>query len=183
MKSIIEKRFNEFCKAEYYHHIYNHKKYANFNTLALYRSLIETEKLSIKDKIEIRDVAHQFFLKSFEFLQVKAPLTYFKIKTLGQEITQAEEHTFWKNLKANQDKILSKKKIKHRNFGVASKNYCHWRCPIECDPDCIQNPKPGVGMMMKGNKPWHCHGTDSISPAVKERKNLHTIIKEELDNS
>ena len=79
MKPIIEKRFNEFSKDEYYHYINNHKKYTNFNTLALYRSIIETEKLSLKNKIEIRGLAHQFFLNSFEFLQVKDPLTFLKL--------------------------------------------------------------------------------------------------------
>jgi hypothetical protein len=122
-------------------------------------------------------------LKSFEFLQVKDPLTYFKITTIGEEITQADEHAFWKNLKVKQDKILTKKKIKHRNFGVASKNYCHWRCPIECDPACLKNPLAGVGMMMKANKPWHCHGSKPICPAITERKNIHKIIKVELENS
>src|SRR5690606_38710035 len=111
----IEKRFNQFSKSEYFHYVNNHKLYTNFNTLALYRSIIESEQLNVEDKIEIRDFANGFFQKTFDFLQVKDPLTYFKLTTLGQETTEADEKRFWQNLKKTQDKILSKKRIKHRN--------------------------------------------------------------------
>jgi hypothetical protein len=61
-------RFNTFTKDEYFFFIDHHKKYSDFNTLGLYRSIIENEKLALNDKIAVRDYAHKLFQKTFDFL-------------------------------------------------------------------------------------------------------------------
>jgi hypothetical protein len=48
----IEQKFNQLTAKEYLFYIDNHKKYTNFNTLGLYRSLLENEKLTLAEKIE-----------------------------------------------------------------------------------------------------------------------------------
>ncbi len=120
----IGKRFNELSKSDYFHFIDNYKKYSDFNTLGMYRSICENEKLSLNDRIEIRDYANTVFGKTFEFYQLKDPKTYFDLSTLGYEMTVADERKVWDDIIINQEKILSKKKIKHRNFGEYSKHNC-----------------------------------------------------------
>lgn len=126
----IGQKFNQLTVKEYFHYIDNHKRYNDFNTLGLYRSIIENEKLSIADKIEVRDHAHKLFKKTFDFLQLKDPYTFVKISTLGQALTVADESQIWSDVIRNQQRILSDKKIKHRNFGQYSKHNCGYEnCP------------------------------------------------------
>jgi hypothetical protein len=126
----IEQKFNRLTLKEYFHYIDNHKKYTDFNTLGLYRSIIENENLTIASKIELRDYAHKVFRKSFDFLQLKDPYTFVTVSTLGQELTVADEKQIWADVISNQEKILKDKKIKHRNFGEYSKHNCgHDGCP------------------------------------------------------
>lgn len=126
----IGKPFNQFTKQEYLETISNHKQYSDFNTLGLYRSLLENENLSLEDKLEIRDLAHQHFQKTFDFLQLKDPFTYMKVYHLGEELTRQQEMAFWDIIRKNQVKILKDKKIKHRNFGTYSKHDCGYdTCP------------------------------------------------------
>lgn len=126
----INKPFNQFTKLKYLETIPNHKQYTDFNTLGLYRSLLENENLSLSDKLEIRALAHSYFQKTFDFLQLKDPLTYFKVSTLDRELTKGDELNLWRIILENQEKILKDKKIKHRNFGSYSKHDCGYgHCP------------------------------------------------------
>jgi len=118
----IGKPFNQFTKQEYLETIPNHKQYSDFNTLGLYRSLLENEKLNLEEKLEIRDFANEHFQKTFDFLQLKDPQTYFEVSTLGKELTRGDELNLWRVIRENQEKILKDKKIKHRNFGTYSTN-------------------------------------------------------------
>jgi|SRR5690554_1513777 len=93
----INKPFNQLQKEEYLYFIENHKQYSDFNTLGLYRSLLENEQLTMEDKTEIRDFAHSYFQKTFDFLQLKDPLTYLKVVHLETELTQQEELVFLEN--------------------------------------------------------------------------------------
>lgn len=120
----IGRKFNTLSVSEYKHYIENHKKYVDFNTLGLYRSILENEKLTVEDKIFVRDFANTFFQKTFDFLQLKDPYTYFQLITLGKILTLGDEKQFWNQIRINQEKILKDKKIKHRNFGVYSKHSC-----------------------------------------------------------
>ncbi|HET8809743.1 MAG TPA: hypothetical protein VFM65_05700 [Flavobacteriaceae bacterium] len=148
----ISKPFNQLQKEEYFHFIENHKQYTDFNTLGLYRSLLENENLQLEEKLEIRDFANQLFQKTFDFLQLKDPLTYMKVVHLGMELTKQEESAFWEIIKKNQEKILKDKKIKHRNFGAYSKH------------DCGYDYCPYNGLMIRQNSPLAefsmCFGSD-----------------------
>ena len=90
----IGKPFNQFTKQEYLESIPNHKQYSDFNTLGLYRSLLENGILSLEEKLEIRDLAHSYFQKTFVFLQLKDPFTYLKMYHLGEELTRQQEMFF-----------------------------------------------------------------------------------------
>lgn len=126
----IGRKFNQLTKDEYFHFIENHKKYTDFNTLGLYRSIYENENLKLNEQIEVRDYANTFFEKTFNFYQLKDPKTYFGLTTLGLELTVADEKQIWTTIRENQQKILTEKKIKHRNFGDYAKHNCGYdHCP------------------------------------------------------
>ncbi|MDN3724439.1 hypothetical protein QRD02_08590 [Aequorivita sp. SDUM287046] len=120
----IGKPFNQLPKETYFELIENHKLYSDFNTLGLYRSLLENETLSMAERIEVRDFAHRFFQKTFDFLQLKDPDTFIKVSALGEELTEQEQRQRWQTVRENQQKILNGKQIKHRNFGAYSKHDC-----------------------------------------------------------
>lgn len=178
----IGKQFNTLNTSEYLHFIDNYKKYTDFNTLGLYQSICENEKLTIDDKIKIRDYANQFFEKTFHFYQLKDPLTYFNLTTLGKEMTVADQNKVWEDIQKNQQNILSEKRIKHRNFGDYSKHNCGYN-------DCPYN-----GLMIKQgsaltenaihfNSDKNSFEAKNKSESIKkQRKNSSKIIKDELDN-
>lgn len=134
----VGQKFNKLTLKEYFFYIANHKKCKDFNTLGLYRSILENEKLSPAEKIEVRDYANQFFQKTYDFLQVKDPLTFLKLSTLGEDLTDADKRQLEKEIQANQRRILKAKRIKHRSFGIHSRHTC-----VET---CIWN-----GLMVKPN--------------------------------
>jgi hypothetical protein len=127
-KMEIGQKFNKLTLKEYFFCIENHKKYTEFNTLGLYRSILENEKLDLVEKVEVRDYANQFFQKTFDFLQLKDPFTFFGLSTLGKELTVADERKGWNEIRENQERILKAKRIKHRNFGVYSRHTCVETC-------------------------------------------------------
>ena len=51
----IGRQFNTLTLKEYLFFIDNHKKYTDFNTLGLYRSITENKKLTMEDKIAVRE--------------------------------------------------------------------------------------------------------------------------------
>ena len=120
----IGRQFNTLTLKEYLFFIDNHKKYTDFNTLGLYRSITENKKLTIEDKIAVREYAHQTFKKSFDFLQIKDPHTYFEVETLGQVLTRGETEQIWDDIKKYQQKTITEKRFGHRNFGIYSKHSC-----------------------------------------------------------
>ncbi|AXG69743.1 hypothetical protein KORDIASMS9_01970 [Kordia sp. SMS9] len=178
----IGKRFNQLRTSEYIHFIDNYKKYTDFNTLGLYRSICENEKLTLSEKIEIRDYANTIFGKTFDFYQLKDPTTYFDLITLGKELTVADEQKIWDDIKVNQQKILTKKRIKHRNFGEYSKHNCGYE-------DCRYN-----GLMIKqgsflANSNLYfdsdkndCAAKNRSERIKKQRKNRNQIINDQLDD-
>jgi hypothetical protein len=130
MKQTINSPFNTMTKAEYLFYIENHAQYANFNTLGLYRSLSENTLISLEEKIEIRDFANTFFQKTFDFLVLKDPYTYFNCMTLGEELTKGDEQNWWRIIIEKQEKMLKDKQFNHRNFGTYSKHNCGYdTCP------------------------------------------------------
>jgi hypothetical protein len=179
----IGQQFNSLTHNEYIYIINNYKKFSDFNTLGLFRSLVETRKLDLNQKVEIRDYANKQFQKTFEFLQLKDPYTYFYLKTIGENLTVADEKKIWKDIRVNQEQILKGKKIKHRNFGDYSKHNCGYdSCPYN-------------GLMIKqgsflaeGNMHFESDKSrvGSISKSEnyrKQRKRMKKLIHQELVTS
>lgn len=178
----IGQKFNNLTIKEYFFYIDNYKKYTDFNTLGLYRSLIENGKLTLEEKISVRNYANQIFQKTFNFLQLKDPKTFVEVSFLGEELTKGDEEKIWNEIKKSQQKILTDKKIKHRNFGDYSKHNCGYE-------DCVYN-----GLMIKqGSRlaEGQIHfDSDRTKYSAKEksekrkleRKNIKNIIEKEFEN-
>lgn len=178
----IGQKFNTLTLNEYFFYIDNFKKYKDFNTLGLYRSIVENEKLTLEDKIAVREYAHKTFKKTFDFLQLKDPKTFVEVEYLGQEITKGDENKIWNDIRRSQQQILEDKKIKHRNFGEYSKHMCG-------DEKCLWY---GI-MVRKGS--WLSEGTmhfvgdkNKYQQKMKserrkaERKKENQIINQELES-
>ena len=120
----VGKQFNTLTYGEYLHLIENHRKFTDFNTLGLFRSIVEATKLNIDEKLELRKIAIAVFAKTFDFLQLKDPVTYFEVNTLGETLTAADKNQTWEDIRLNQQRILESKKLRHRNFGTYSKHLC-----------------------------------------------------------
>jgi hypothetical protein len=120
----LGRQINTFTYNEYIYLLENYKKFTDFNHLGLFRSILENAKLSLTQQLEVRDSAIRKLPKFFEFLQVKDPSTFLRLKKLGQNLTIADEQKLRKVLEINQQKILANKRIKHRNFGIYSKHGC-----------------------------------------------------------
>ncbi len=178
----IGRKFNSLTLKEYLFYIDNYKKYKDFNTLGLYRSIVEHEKLSLADKLFVRDYAHKTFKKSFDFLQLKDPKTFVEVEYLGQELTEGDVQNCWNNIRINQQRILADKRIKHRNFGVYSKHNCGY-------DTCFLN-----GIMIRQGS-WlaedtlhfdsdknHYVSKEKSEKRKAERKNNKRIIRNELEN-
>ncbi|PZR21580.1 MAG: hypothetical protein DI539_07640 [Flavobacterium psychrophilum] len=173
----MDKKFNILTFKEYFYYIENYKKYTDFNVLGLYRSLDENKKLDTDQKIEVRDYAHTFFKKQFDFLQIKDPSTYVKVISLGQELTVADKYQLWDDVRAYQEKTLKDKRIRHRNFGVYSKHDCGYE-NCRFNGLMIQQGSWLAEMEMRGT----CWYAKVKSEKIKsERKNSAQIIKREID--
>lgn len=177
----IGKKFNKFTLKEYFYYIENNKKYTDFNTLGLYRSILENDKLSLKEKIEVKNFANTYFGKFFDFLQLKDTETYFDLSILGRTLTWADKSQLLKNISKNQERILKEKKLKHRNFGIYSKHSCgNEGCPYN-------------GLMVKkgsflseGHLSFDSdksnYGVSQKSKRLKkERTQMKQIIRDELE--
>ncbi len=178
----LGQKFNTLSLKEYFFYIDNYKKYKNFNTLGLYRSIIENNKLTLDDQIAVRNYAHQTFRKTFDFLQLKDPKTFVDLEYLGRELTKGDEEKIWSDIFTNQQRILNDKKIKHRNFGAYSKHNCGYT-------DCIWN---GI-MIRQGSRLAESSihfdsDNDKYQQKIKaekrkvDRKNQHLMIKNEMES-
>ncbi|AWH83787.1 hypothetical protein HYN59_01060 [Flavobacterium album] len=177
----IGQRFNKLTLKEYYFYIDNYKKYTDFNTLGLYRSIVENEKLSLDDKLLLRDYAHKTFRKAFDFLQLKDPMTFVEVEYLGQELTKGDEGMIWGSIRINQQKILTDKKIKHRSFGVYSKHKCPYDCPwngVMIRPD---SRLAWSNMHFDGDKNRYLAKEKSENRKMARKKEKQ-IISKELDS-
>lgn len=178
----IGRKFNSLSVSEYRHYIENHKEFADFNTLGLYRSIIENESLTLADKISVRDFANKFFQKTFDFLQIKDPFTYFKLITLGENLTVGDEERLWNQISKNQEKILKNKKIRHRNFGVYSKHLCGYEtCPYNGLMIEQGSFLTEYEMRFDSDRNNYCAKLKS-KRFKKERKKERQIIKKLLDS-
>ncbi len=178
----IGQKFNTLTLTEYFFYIDNYKKYNDFNTLGLYRSIVENEKLKLNDKIAVRDYAHKIFKKTFNFLQLKDPKTFVEVEYLGKELTKGDDQKIWDDIRKTQQQILADKEIKHRNFGEYSKHNCGY-------DDCVWN-----GIMIRQGS-WLAESSmhfDSdknqylqklkSNKRKSDRKKGRQIIKKELES-
>lgn len=178
----IGQKFNTLTLKEYFFYIDNYKKYKDFNTLGLYRSIVENEKLTLADKISVRDYAHKTFKKTFDFLQLKDPKTFVEVEYLGQELTKGDEQNIWDNVRRSQQQILDDKRIKHRNFGEYSKHNCGY-------DTCVWN---GImirqgSWLMESNMHFDSDknqyaAKDKSEKRKADRKNEKRLIKKELES-
>ena len=179
----IGRPFNKLTFSEYRTFIPMHEQFSDWNSLGLYRSILEHETLSIEEKLQVRDLSHTFFQKQFDFLQLKDPKTYIEINTLGQELTKADLNQCWENVKINQQKILNEKKIRHRNFGIYAIHDCGYET-------CFYNglmvqkgsPLCESKMMFDSDKKNHRSVVLKSEKIKKDRKNRKNIIDEEIEN-
>jgi hypothetical protein len=167
----INRQFNTFNLREYMDIIPNYKKYTDFNTLGLYRSIHETQKLSTEEKIVVRDYANTFFQKTYDFLQIKDPWTYVDLEILGLDLTRQQEHLVWEKVGVYQQIYLKEKKIKHRNFGMFSKHSCGYEnCPYNGIMIKHGSVNTEVKMTFKTDKNT-CNLGKKSKEAIKDRKN------------
>jgi len=178
----INKRLNTLTYQEYSILLSQHQKYTDFNTLGLFRSIMENEKLDPTQKIAIRDQAVATFHKTFEFLQLKDPVTYFELTTLGQQLTVADEAQRWAAIRLTQQKILKDKKLQHRNFGTYSKHLCGYdTCPFN-------GIMARQGSRLAEGEMHFCSDKNSYALQVKsgrrkqERKTRKRVIAERIDS-
>jgi hypothetical protein len=101
-----------------------YRKYTDFNRLGLFRGIIESQKLELKEKLELRDLGKATFTKYYDFLVVKDPHTWAKLENLGVTRTRQDEVDDWRKIQKKQQEILSRKRFGHRNFGVNSRHDC-----------------------------------------------------------
>lgn len=128
----LNRRLNQLTEADYQHLLVNYQRYTDFNSLGLFRSLLENEKLNLDQRQRLRDAAVAVFPKFYEFLQLKDPHTYFRLTTLGQELTIADEQAAWDAIRRAQQRILTEKRIRHRNIGIYAKHNCGYdTCPLD----------------------------------------------------
>jgi hypothetical protein len=178
----ISRQLNTLSYGEYLNLLKNYSRFTDFNSLGLFRSILENEKLTLEQKVEIRDKATATFPKFFNFLQVKDPWTFRKFELLGQDFTVADEDRLRRIIELNQQNILAKKRIKHRNFGIYSKHSCGY-------DTCFMN-----NLMTKQNSLLSEYGmvsmrTDKYSTFSKsgrrrqERKKQYQLIQTELAHS
>lgn len=126
-----QRKYNEYSYSGLIDLLANRKADKTFNALGFYRSLLENESISKEQAIQLRDIANETMMKTFEFLQLKDPQTYLRLNLLGKEYTKADEAEIWRQIAINQQAILKEKKSRHRNFGVYAKHLCgHGWCPL-----------------------------------------------------
>jgi hypothetical protein len=102
----------------------DYQKYTDFNRLGLFRGILESEKLSLEEKKELRDAAIAGFPKYFDFLVIKDPETWDQLQHLGEERLRSEIRRDWEEVRRLQQRLLKEKKLQHRNFGIYSKHLC-----------------------------------------------------------
>ena len=181
----IGQKFNTLTLKEYFFYIANHKRCKDFNTLGLYRSILETEKLNLAEKIEVRDYANQFFQKTYDFLQVKDPITFLELSTLGKDLTKEDEEKLRNEIQENQRRILKAKRIRHRSFGIHSRHTCVescvWNGLMVRGSSKLSLMNRGAGIHFKSDKNKWLGGMKALRPR-KTRKQIIQKIREQIES-
>ena len=116
----INKKFKQMSMAEYRHYIAHHQKYADFNPLGLYRSILENDKLDEATRLEVLAFANQYFQRFYDFLFVKDPVTYSRLATLGQGLSETQQRQHLSHVWDGREKWCAEKGIRHQRIGVST---------------------------------------------------------------
>ena len=81
----LNARFNTFTLPRYREAIANHKRYTDFNPLALFRFILENGKLGEAEQLEVLALAKAAFPRFYRHLLLKDLRTYAALSRLGQE--------------------------------------------------------------------------------------------------
>ena len=177
----VGKQFNTLTYGEYLHLIENHKKFTDFNTLGLFRSIVEASKLSLEQKLELRQAAIAAFPKTFDFLQLKDPVTYFGVSTLGEILTKADEDQAWADIQRNQQRILKNKKLNHRNFGTYSKHLCGYdTCQLNGLMTKESSPLSYGGEMRFPGDKAQCASWEKFETRKQNRRSERQIVAQRI---
>lgn len=177
----INRQLNTLSYSEYFHLLRSYTRYTDFNSLGLFRSILENEKLTLEQKIAIRYASISTFPKFFIFLQVKDPWTYQKLTLLGQDFTAADEDRLRDIIELNQQRILADKRIKHRNFGIYSKHSCGYDT---CHMNGLMIKQGSLlseyNMVTPSRRPQKYSTFSKAEQRKRARKSKHQIIQADL---
>ncbi|MGF6148844.1 Uncharacterised protein [Kingella potus] len=121
----LNARFNTFTLPRYREAIANHQRYTDFNPLALYRSIVENDRLGDAEKLEVLALANQAFPRFYRHLLLKDLHTYAALSRLGLEpLCDVQMRQYTAGLRREQDKEFAKRKIRNRRIGVYT--VCEW---------------------------------------------------------
>ena len=121
----LNRPFNTLTLAEYRALIPRHAAYADFNPLALYRSIVENRKLDEAAKQEVLVLANRYFQRFYDFLPAKDPQTYFELSLLGQPpLSDAQWRQYYWKIREQGEKLAKAKGI--RNHRVGSMTRSQW---------------------------------------------------------
>ena len=109
----VNKKFKQMSMAEYRHYIAHHQKYADFNPLGLYRSILENDKLDEAAQLEILAFANQYFQRFYDFLFIKDPVAYSRLATLGQDLSETQQRQHLSRVWDRREQWCAEKAIRH----------------------------------------------------------------------
>ena len=119
----LNRPFNTLTLAQYRQIIPQHARYADFNPLALYRSILENNKLSEAEKQAMLALAKHYFPKFYDFLLVKDFNTYAALSRLGlPPLSPAQQWDYSEQLRIQAEKILACKRIRNWRVGTQTKS-------------------------------------------------------------
>ena len=106
----LNARFNTFTLPRYREAVANHERYADFNPLALFRSILENDRLNEAEQLEVLAPAKAAFPRFYEHL-LKDLHTYAALSCLGQEpLGEVQMRRYTAGLRREQEKEFAKRK-------------------------------------------------------------------------
>jgi len=116
----LNRPFNTLTLAQYRQIIPQHARYADFNPLALYRSILENPKLDEAAQREILALANRHFQRFYDFLFSKDPFTYSRLATLGQGLSETALRQHLRDTWARRKKWCAAKGIRLQRIGIGT---------------------------------------------------------------
>ena len=148
----LNARFNTFTLLRYREAVANHKRYADFNPLALFRSILENDRLNEAEQLEVLAPAKAAFPRFYEHL-LKDLHTYAALSRLGQEpLGYAQMRQYTAGLRREQEKESAKRKI--RNGRVGANTLSVWRVEGE-DRTFMGRHKSMKALCVRDTPPAH----------------------------